>query len=506
MSADRTGRALPVAVAWLIHPVTLGALVLLVVNDHLLKAAYPGVVTGKLSDVAGLVLLPPLLATVAAALARSLQTHLLAGAALLAAGTAYTLVKAFPAGAAAASALWSAVLGPSLIRADLTDLLALPALGLAGWTYRRARRRPASTLAVRRLGVLVVLPLGVLGVAATSQAEYPYAHSVAGWEGRLVVGQFGDDAPTADHGPTDWLVAYGDPPRWVPMTQAQRERFDADRSALVLDATKACVPGDLTRCYRLVPGRLRVEQSTDGGRSWRLSWEVPERQRGYQARSHPALEVPDRDLASRAVAVVAVPDGHQVAVANGRDGIAVRSADGRWSRLGFDGPGSFTQPVVSARFELGLLLPEATAAVLLGALVLAAIGWRVRHRNAPLVRFLRGGVAAGTGTTLLMLLVWATHQFELVFVVLVCWSAVAAAWAAALGLILLLDQVGGLRGPRILAALAAAPLAATITFLPFASWSTGLLSYRSAALIAVTVAVVSVVSAGRLGARWAAQA
>ncbi|MFV2022607.1 hypothetical protein [Micromonospora sp. LOL_023] len=380
-------------------------------------------------------------------------------------------------------------------------------MGLAGWTYRRARRRPASTLAVRRLGVLVVLPLGVLGVAATSQADYPYVHSVGGWEGRLVVGQFDDDAPTADHGPTDWLVGFGDPPRWVPMTQAQRDRFDADRAAvdraaLVLDATKACVPGDPTRCYRVVPGRLRAEQSTDGGRSWQLSWEVPERQRGYLTRSHPALDAPDRDLVSRAVAVVAVPDGHQVAVANGRDGIAVRSADGQWSRLGFNGPGSFTQPVVPARFELGLLLPEATAAVLLGALVLAAIGWRVRQRNAPLVRFVRSCLVAGTGTTLLMLAVWATHQFELVFVVLVCWSAVAAAWAAALGLVLLLDQVGGLRGSRILAALAAAPLAATSTFLPFASWSAGLLSYRSAALVAVTVGVTSVVAVARLGARW----
>jgi len=42
----------------LLHPVPLGAIVLLVVNDHVLKARGPGFVTGKLSDVAGLVFFP----------------------------------------------------------------------------------------------------------------------------------------------------------------------------------------------------------------------------------------------------------------------------------------------------------------------------------------------------------------------------------------------------------------------------------------------------------------
>ena len=56
--------------AWLAHPVTVAALVVLLVNDHLLKYAYPGWVTGKLSDVAGLVLAPALLASLVTLLAR----------------------------------------------------------------------------------------------------------------------------------------------------------------------------------------------------------------------------------------------------------------------------------------------------------------------------------------------------------------------------------------------------------------------------------------------------
>jgi hypothetical protein len=46
----------------LLHPLALAAVALLVINDHLLKARYPGWITGKLSDVAGLVFFPLLVA------------------------------------------------------------------------------------------------------------------------------------------------------------------------------------------------------------------------------------------------------------------------------------------------------------------------------------------------------------------------------------------------------------------------------------------------------------
>lgn len=53
------------------HPAALAALVVLVVNDHFLKERFPGVVTGKLSDLAGMVVAPLVLVTVADAVAPS---------------------------------------------------------------------------------------------------------------------------------------------------------------------------------------------------------------------------------------------------------------------------------------------------------------------------------------------------------------------------------------------------------------------------------------------------
>lgn len=49
----------------LLHPVPLLALVTLVVNDHVLKQHYPGWITGKLSDIAGMVFFPLFLMAIA---------------------------------------------------------------------------------------------------------------------------------------------------------------------------------------------------------------------------------------------------------------------------------------------------------------------------------------------------------------------------------------------------------------------------------------------------------
>lgn len=146
--ADGPGRrALPAGE--LLHPVPLVALILLVANDWLAKPspAVPGWLSGKLSDVAGLVA-APLVATAAVDCALLLAAR--AGArvdfslgrgrltaAVFTSGLAFAAVKLWPAAARAferAGGLvgldWRAV-------ADPTDLVALPALAVAWWVGRR---------------------------------------------------------------------------------------------------------------------------------------------------------------------------------------------------------------------------------------------------------------------------------------------------------------------------------------------------------------------------------
>ena len=122
----RTG----VFLRWVAHPLTVGAAVVLLLNDHLLKQTWPGPVTGKLSDVAGLVVAPPVLGLL---LGLFLADRIGAAAAALLTGAGFAVVKLTSAGAEVASAAWSVVNGPSVVLADPSDLMALPALGLAWW-------------------------------------------------------------------------------------------------------------------------------------------------------------------------------------------------------------------------------------------------------------------------------------------------------------------------------------------------------------------------------------
>ncbi|MFD0657808.1 hypothetical protein [Thermocatellispora tengchongensis] len=227
------------ALAWLGHPLTIGAALVLLLNDHLLKWLWPGVVTGKLSDVAGMIVAPPLLGLLVRRPAAS----------ILLVGVVFTLVKTTATGATIASHAWTLVWGPSQVLADPTDLIALPALYAAWWTWRHPAPR-----AERLARVAVVIPVTVVAVAATAPGYHipqsAYAVDVIDGEFVVAVRQGGllMSHTSADAGKS-----------WS--RRSERTPATAKRSA--------CVPG---HCYRIVPGRLAVEESRNG--RWVTAWEV----------------------------------------------------------------------------------------------------------------------------------------------------------------------------------------------------------------------------------------
>lgn len=313
--------------AWLAHPVTLLSLTTLLVNDHVLKARFPGPVTGKLSDAAGLVLLPPLLSALFALYSKKRTVV----APVLVTGVGFVAVKAIPAVAGLASAGWSAVVGRSVIRADLTDVLVLPALGIALWVGRRARAtRPGSARAGAAV-TLVLLPLATLAVAATSAPEYPESKELWVRDGRVLAGERNayhesadaDQWRTSDDGGRTWKTVYP-------------HEFDvASMRGSADQLTQSCVPDASDHCYRVVAGHLAVEETTDGGASWNVAWRVSDEQRNRLGRRYSGIDDVARDISSRAVVVVPRTGGHTVVVANGRDGYAFRGVDGTWERIGF---------------------------------------------------------------------------------------------------------------------------------------------------------------------------
>jgi hypothetical protein len=361
-----------VAVAWLTHPVTGGAIALLLVNDHLLKAAFPGPVTGKLSDAAGLAFAPALVATVLCLLVPRVPARAAAAVGLVGVGLAFTWVKATAAGAGFASAAWS-VLRPSTVLADMTDLATLPALAVAWWTWRRVRRAELPEQWIRVTRAVLVLPVAVLAVAATSAPSYPAVGRVEVVDGRAVVGIYDgyhavNSDPAAEQWPYTWLST-ADGRTWADVPAATK----LPPQPLPPLRTDACVPDAPAHCYRVVPGRMAVEETVDGARTWRVSWEVSEGRRRFLGRQFDDLASIGVDLTSAEVAVLPVAGGHLVLVANRRDGLAIRFADGTWQRVGVPG-GSGTpraEPLVAPgkHIMLELLLAAAAIPVLVSAMV-----------------------------------------------------------------------------------------------------------------------------------------
>lgn len=140
-----SGRAvLPIGEA--LHPVTLLSLVVLVVNDWVLKPRLGGsFVTGKLSDVSGLVAAPVVLTAlvglvllVASKLGARVEPHLTHRrlvVAIVATGAVFAAIKLWPRASGWFVDALSAV-RPAQVMLDRTDLWCLPALAIAYWIGR----------------------------------------------------------------------------------------------------------------------------------------------------------------------------------------------------------------------------------------------------------------------------------------------------------------------------------------------------------------------------------
>jgi hypothetical protein len=128
------------------HPIVLAAVALLLINDWYLKENFHGAVTGKLSDIAGLIFAPCVLS---AAIGLALRlvgrdgrvTRARAIACTVATGAGVAAVKLSDTAATWLAAALSRLGRPAEIYLDRTDLFALPALAIAAWVFRDELRR-----------------------------------------------------------------------------------------------------------------------------------------------------------------------------------------------------------------------------------------------------------------------------------------------------------------------------------------------------------------------------
>jgi hypothetical protein len=138
------------------HPLWWSALALLLANDHVLKGAgvLPAALTGKLSDFAGMIVAPPLLALLLGRArvtpgVRARSATLLVGAGLCAIKLLPFAAHALETATRSVGLAWQIALDPT----DLWALLALP-LGCA-MALPRAAAAPARARSVHALGVAI---------------------------------------------------------------------------------------------------------------------------------------------------------------------------------------------------------------------------------------------------------------------------------------------------------------------------------------------------------------
>lgn len=317
--AGRAGTEVRTGLRALASPLAACSLVVLALNDHVLKQAWPGWVTGKLSDVAGLVLAPLLLGLGLALL--GVRRPVAWSSGLVALGFAVT--KTTAAGAAVVSAGWSLTGVNTHIVADPTDLLALPAVLVASRLWRQAESVPGRPRLSAVLGV-ALLPLGVLATAATGACdEDEGVRFVAAVSGRL---SEGDQQRQR-------LLAFQDHSAWrvVDATGTISTLSMTDRDRLGDPATYgAGCAADALHCWRVESVNDVVEVSSDGGRSWsaELSFPADQQAAALENVEKSCGEEPFAGLGD--LAVLDTPDGPMVLVAAGRAGAWLRSVPGEW--------------------------------------------------------------------------------------------------------------------------------------------------------------------------------
>ena len=318
MPALNTNLAFQRALISLAHPASVGALLVLLLNDHVLRRMWPSWWTGKIGDFAWLIFraIPaPAILSWLIPFRVYRREEIIGRASIIGTGLVFGLAKTLPAFHALTIQVLDTLTGwHNTLRVDPTDLLALPALLVAWHLWKQAEARPRSL----PLRGWVLFPLAMSATMANSpMPDYGITHlglssctisagSFRSEEGGLVWQGEG-------HGSSE----YPDRRMW-----------------LLADSADARVQ------YRFTPG-VWIERSEDGGQSWKTEVRLV----GDEARLA-YIRVSGRNYYVEPIgpldAVTHRPTGNVVAM--GQEGVLVRTPDGVWHWVAV---GQYSVPTLS---------------------------------------------------------------------------------------------------------------------------------------------------------------
>ncbi|MBI5932014.1 MAG: hypothetical protein HY862_22085 [Chloroflexi bacterium] len=367
----------------ILHPIPIGAIILLLLNDHFLKRHYPSWWTGKLSDFAGLIFAPLIFAAFLAWIIppRLKNQENLAGAiAFLSTGTIFALTKALPQANNITSGLWEFFTGnPVKIWLDPTDLLVLPAL-LIGWLVWDNNSNqlfrplfPASSIMI----------LGFLAALASTPGNADNGIVCLAFDKSSLI------AWTGQHGSNDYLTGNGriyiiDPDAITSNTTTANTRRcnHAPRNPV----WELASPNDPNLIYRFALGQS-IEVSENAGQNWQSVIDLKNISNENRMRAKDRTNIWTGFVAQPGpLDAVFDPAGNKLYVAMGLDGILVIQKDKEpaWISVGdyrFDVPSK-----VDVRFFE--LWPHLGMAVGSSCLTMVIINPKTHRKKRTLILYL----------------------------------------------------------------------------------------------------------------------
>ena len=254
----------------LLDPRFLTALGVLVLNDRWAKSAHPGLITGKLSDIAGMIVLPVLIVAMvdlAGGPARRVRWP-----ALVVSGALLAVIKLSTGAAAAVVSALEAVTGvANQIVVDPTDLVGLAGLVVAHRVIEQTR--PLAVPLSRRTGRWVVGGVALLACVATSFEED------TGWD-RLEVTEGDEVVAFGSDGFRSPLVSTDGGRNWSPLPADRRADYPegsgapGGNSGGLSRPESLCLERSPETCVRAErsDGVFEIEESADSGLSWQTVW------------------------------------------------------------------------------------------------------------------------------------------------------------------------------------------------------------------------------------------